>query len=392
MSPDRRPLIAHVVYRFAVGGLENGLANLINRLPAERYRHAIVALTDVSADFAARLERQDVLFHALHKPPGHAFHLYPALYRLFRQWRPAVVHTRNLAALEAMPAAWAAGVRGRVHGEHGRDVDDLDGSSVKQQWIRRLYRPFVGRYIALSQDLERYLVDTVGVPRRLTLQLYNGVDTVRFKPAPQGRARIDGAPEFDADCVVVGTVGRMQQVKHQTLLAEAFVRAVGLLGAEGGRLRLAMAGDGPLHAECSAILARAGLAQQAWLAGERNDIPEFLRSLDLFVLPSLAEGISNTILEAMACGLPVLATRVGGNAELIEEGVTGELVASNDVEALASRLAAAAHAPDRLKTMGAAGRKRVESRFSLEGMVENYARLYDELAGVPHAAARLEHA
>ena len=140
---DRPRRIVHVVYRFAVGGLENGLVNLVNRLPADAWRHAIVSLTDIDAGFAARIVRDDVELVALHKRPGHAWPLYPRLWRLLRQRRPAIVHTRNLAALETMPVAWAAGVPARIHGEHGRDAGDPDVRDPTRRRIRRAFRPFV---------------------------------------------------------------------------------------------------------------------------------------------------------------------------------------------------------------------------------------------------------
>src|SRR6266498_2160725 len=111
------PLITHVVYRFGVGGLENGIVNLINRMSPQRWRHAIVAITDIAPDFTKRIERSDVRYIALGKRPGHLVREYPRLYRLFREMRPAIVHTRNLAALEAVIPAWAAGVPVRIHGE-----------------------------------------------------------------------------------------------------------------------------------------------------------------------------------------------------------------------------------------------------------------------------------
>ena len=162
---DTRPLILHVVYRFSVGGLENGVVNLVNHMPAARWRHAVVSLTEVDPVFAARVQRKDVEFRALHKPPGQGIWQYPQLYRLFRELRPAIVHTRNLAALESQVPAWAAGVPVRLHGEHGREVEDPDGSSKRHQWMRRIYRPFVHRYIALSRDLAAYLQD-VSASRR----------------------------------------------------------------------------------------------------------------------------------------------------------------------------------------------------------------------------------
>src|SRR6478735_2635980 len=146
-SGDRRPLIAHVVYRFDVGGLENGVVNLINQLPRESYRHAVVALTEVT-DFSERIRRDDVEFVALNKRPGPGVRLFPRLFRLFRDLQPDVVHTRNLAALEASVPAWLAGVPVRIHGEHRRDIGDLDGSNRTYRRVRRVYRPFVTHYVA----------------------------------------------------------------------------------------------------------------------------------------------------------------------------------------------------------------------------------------------------
>ena len=156
-------LIAHIVYSFRVGGLENGMVNLINLLPHDRYRHVIIALTDFDPAFVQRILRTDVEVIALNKSPGHGFKLYPRVWALLRKLRPQIVHTRNLAALEMSIPAWAAGVGVRVHGEHGRDVDDPDGSNIRYQRMRRLYRPFVTQYIALSRDLLSYLTDTITV-------------------------------------------------------------------------------------------------------------------------------------------------------------------------------------------------------------------------------------
>src|SRR3954471_24627267 len=180
ITADRRPLILHVVFRFAVGGLENGLVNLINGMPGDRYRHAIVALTDCDPGFSVRIKRGDVELISLHKVPGQGIKQFPALYRTFKSLCPSIVHTRNLAALEATAPAWAAGVPVRIHGEHGRDIGDLNGDSRLYQWVRRAYKPFVTRYIALSRDLERYLINKVGVTQTQVSQIYNGVDTDIF--------------------------------------------------------------------------------------------------------------------------------------------------------------------------------------------------------------------
>ena len=378
-----RPLVLHVVYRFDTGGLENGVVNLINHMPAGAYRHAVVALTVVVPAFSSRILRQDVEFVSLHKPPGHATQLYPRLAKLMRQLKPDIVHTRNLAALECQVPAWWAGVPGRVHGEHGRDVEDLDGSSRRHQWMRRAYSPFVHRYVALSRDLGGYLTQRVGIEPARIAQICNGVDTALFAALPGGRQRIPGCPFGDAPHWLVGTVGRMQTVKDQTLLARAFADALARQPALRERLRLVMVGSGPLRDECLAILSEGGVADLAWLPGERADVPDVMRGLDCFVLPSKAEGISNTILEAMACGLPVVATDVGGNAELVDAGRTGCLVRAGDVDQLAAALISVAGDPEAARKWGQAGRERVERHFSLQSMVASYQRVYDEVLNRP---------
>lgn len=372
------PLIVHVIYHLAVGGLENGLVNVINRMPADRYRHVIISLIDYT-DFRNRIKNPDVEVYALHKRPGKDLRLYGKLWRLFRILKPDIVHTRNLATLEAQLPALLAGVPHRVHGEHGRDIEDLDGTSRKYQLLRRLFRPLIHRYIALSLDLKRYLREQIGVPERKISSICNGVDTEKFTPAgAQARAVLPG--DFSgADKVVIGTVGRMEEVKDQITLVRAFVRLV--KGHPQGRekLRLIMVGDGALREPARSILDAAELAQVAWLPGEREDVPELLRAMDVFVLPSLAEGISNTILEAMASGLPVVATDVGGNYELVERDTTGFLVPRADPVALADAIRVYVDDAGLRRRHGANARRRSEDEFSIDTMVQRYQDIYDEL-------------
>jgi len=373
------PLVVHLVYRFDTGGLENGIVNLINHMQPQAFRHAVVALTEVAPAFAQRIHCSGVQFASLRKPPGQAFQIYRPLLDLLRAWRPAVLHTRNLAALECQPAGAWAGVPVRIHGEHGRDSDDPHGLRRRQQWIRRLYAPFVHQHIALSRELADYLTQRVRLPAARVAQICNGVDTTRFAPMVGGRRPLEGCPFNDPNLLLVGTVGRMSTVKAQPLLARAFVQALQCAPELRSRLRLVLVGDGPLRAEAQGVLAAEGLTDLAWLPGERQDVPDVMRGLDSFVLPSLAEGISNTILEAMACGLPVLATRVGGNEDLVVEGQTGWLVPAGDVPALAQGLLDIAHDRARARAMGKAGRQRVEARFSLPAMVGSYQGLYQRL-------------
>ena len=388
------PLVAHIIHRLDIGGMENGLVNLINQMPPHAYRHAIICMTDYTA-FSERLQRTDVGLYALHKREGKDLGVHGRLWRLLRQLRPDIVHTRNLGTLETQFTAAAAGVRARVHGEHGWDVGDTDGLNRRNRRLRRLVRPLVGQYIGLSRHQMGYLAEQIGVPRARLNQIYNGVDTQRFHPpASRDDRRALLPPGFASphalshepshappQTLIIGAVMRMQAVKAPVELARAFIHLRALRPEAFARLRLLLVGDGPLREAVAARLAEAGVADQVWLPGARDDVPELMRAMDLFVVPSLAEGICNTILEAMASGLPVIATEVGGNPDLVQAGVTGSLVPAADPEALAGALAGYLSDPERRQREGQAARARAERDFSLAAMVQGYLRVYDKALG-----------
>ncbi len=374
----KSPLIVHVIHRLGVGGLENGLVNLINGMPDGRYRHAIVCLEDFT-DFRGRIKKNDVDVFALHKREGYDFQLYLRLYRLLRQLKPDIVHTRNLAALEAQLVAAAAGIKRRVHGEHGRDMSDLEGENLKYNMLRRAIYPFVDRFITVSKDLQTWLINRLKVsPARIT-QIYNGVDSKRFSATLS--QTIEYSPEgfFSENVFVIGSVGRMEAVKDYPTLIRAFIRLLGAIPDAEKYMRLIIVGDGSSRSKCLEMVYQSGLEKLIWMPGERSDIPDLMRKMDLFVLPSLGEGISNTILEAMSCGLPVVATRVGGNVELIDESQSGALVEPGDEAALEKAILKYYIQPELLEKHGKFARIKIETCFSMSEMIESYMSIYDRL-------------
>jgi sugar transferase (PEP-CTERM/EpsH1 system associated) len=382
VAREDAPLIAHVIYRLGVGGLENGLVNLINRLPESRYRHVIISLTDIS-EFKLRITRTDVECIALQKRAGNDVVMLWRLWQLFRRLRPSIVHSRNLAALEAQFPAWLAGVPCRIHGEHGRDVSDMDGTSLKYCRIRRLYKPLVHRYVPLSHELSDYLRQRVGVAERKIRHICNGVDVDVFRPADRaGRSRVMPAGFAEPDAVVFGTVGRLEAIKDQLTLVRAFGELCRIRPGDQCP-RLIIVGNGSMREQLVAVAENEGVLDRVWLAGSRDDVVRLMSAMDVFILPSLAEGISNTILEAMACGLPVVATRVGGNAELVVEGETGLIVPRADSTAMAQAMQRYLDDGALGTLHGAAGRARVVEHFSIAGMVNSYQDLYDECLPVP---------
>lgn len=372
------PTVVHIIYRLDVGGLETVLINVINHTPVSRYHHVIICLTEYS-EFRRRIQQEGVEIHALNKRPGKDLGVYVRLWRLLRRLKPDIVHTYNVATIDCQVAAAAAGVRRRVHAEHGRDVFDLHGENKRYILLRRLLQPLIDKIIPVSRDLENWLIARVGMPGRKVHRIYNGIDTDGFRPRSKEKEMLPIEGFSDASSFVIGTVGRLHAVKDHVTLVKAFLRLVEMVSGGRERLRLVIAGDGPLHQEILTLIESSGFADIVWLTGERNDVANLMRGFDVFVLTSLAEGIPLTVLEAMSCALPVVATRVGGLPELVEEGMTGRLVAVSDPTSLSEALRSYIDEPLLIERHGRAGRRRVEEQFSVQTMTEQYLAVYDEL-------------
>ena len=378
MTTDTRPLILHVIHHLVTGGMENGLVSLINRMPSTSYRHAIVCIEDYS-DFRNRLTRPDTEVMAMRRSQIGTWRLRYELFRIFRRLKPAIVHSRNKSGLDALLPARLAGVRHCVHGEHGWDVHDLDGRSRKEQVLRRLHAPLVERYVTVSRSLRDYLVERVGIrPERITT-ICNGVDTDKFRPAERKPVELLPASLQGEGLVVVGTVGRLQPVKDQQALLRAFAELVGEGGPGAASARLLLVGNGPLREALEKQAQALGIAHLTTFAGDRTDVAQLLQCMHVFVLPSLAEGISNTVLEAMATGLPVLATRVGGNVELVQDNGNGALFEAGDVAALKRLLAGYLADPGMRRRHGERSRQLAVESFSLKAMVDGYRGAYERL-------------
>lgn len=379
MTADNRIFIVHVIHHLVIGGMENGVVNLINNLPPDRFRHAVVCIEDYLPAFRQRINLADVEVHALHRSTISVYQLRWRLFRLFRRLRPDIVHSRNLSGLDALLPARLAGCK-TVHSEHGFDVGDLQGAAWKPALLRRLHAPLVQHFVCVSRDLRELMIARWGVAPGKVTQIYNGVDTRRFV-AVQPRNRAVLPPAFQLDNLfVVGAVGRLQAIKDQATLLRAFALLLQQQPQWRAWLRLALIGDGPLRETLHGLAAELGIAEFTWFAGARHDLPDLLQAFDLFVLPSLNEGISNTFLEAMASGIPVLATAVGGNVELQDEGVIGASFNPGDVARLANLIAVYAGNPELTRKHGAAARQHALDRFSLQAMLANYQQVYRTLA------------
>lgn len=386
--PSTVPLIAHVVFHFGVGGLETGVVNLINGMPRDTFRHAIVCVRGTT-EFSARVLRKDVPIVTIGQKPGLDPVSYWRAWRAFCALRPDLVHTRNLAALEMQLPAALARVPVRIHSEHGRDGKDIGGDYRPYNLLRRAFRPLVHRYVAMSRDLQRWLTERIAVSSERVEQIYNGVDTVQFRPAEGDRPAIGPRGFLDGATLVVGAVGRMVPIKDHATLVRGFAALSQICPNVAVGARLVVIGDGPERERCERLADELDVASRCWFAGERADVACLLRGLDVFCMTSLNEGINNTVLEAMATALPVVATAVGGNPELVIDSVTGQLIPTQSPHALARALARYAADSNLRRRHGIAGRLRAEREFSLERMIADYCALYQRaLAAAPSGKAR----
>ena len=362
----------HVVYWLRVAGLENGVVNLINFLRDE-FQHTVLCIADIGP-LAARLPAAVRVIDLSKELKKRDRFFVWRLSALLRKLEPDIVHSRNWAAIEAVVAAWLAGVPVRIHGEHGRTASDPQGRNPRRKAIRRLISPLVHRFVTVSDDLHRWMTAEVGVPARKVLRIHNGVDVERFSDGgfADGRRAL-GLPQDD---VVIGAVGRLESVKDHMTLLEAFARI-----GNRERCRLVIVGEGKLRPELEARADREDLRGRVHLLGERLSVPELLKGFNIYAISSIAEGISNTLLEAMATGLPIVATCAGGNSELVEHDVNGKMVAVGDAGGLADALSVYLDDPQLAAQHGIASRRRAVERFSLPSMAAQYRDLYLSLLG-----------
>jgi sugar transferase (PEP-CTERM/EpsH1 system associated) len=347
--------IVHVTFGLEVGGQEKLLVEFARHSDPGRFVQIFVSLADRGA-LGTDLEDCGARVIAMEQPSGLKPSLLYRLTRLFRRLRPDVVHTHDHRALfYGGPAAWAARVPLVINTRHGRNCH----FTSRQVAIGRHLARLVDRYVCVSDDAKAQCIAEGIIPSRL-LTILNGIDARRFTfsgPCP-------GGP--------IVAVARLSPEKDVTNL----VRAVALAAREEPGLRVEVAGNGPCLPDLKQLVAELGVAERVAFLGEVREVPSLLARASLFVLPSRSEGISLTLLEAMACGLPNVATRVGGTPEVVLEGKTGLLVPPGDPAALAQAILQIRRDPERGFRMGAASRERVEQHFEIRRMVADYQALY----------------
>jgi sugar transferase (PEP-CTERM/EpsH1 system associated) len=368
--------VLHVFTHLGMGGTELGILRVVAGLSGKQFQHRLCTLRGFDPDFVGRNNLSDKVFVAGRADGKSQFPLF-RLMAIMKCYEPHIVHSRNWGAIEAVPAARLAGVPVVIHSEHGYEVDMLRGLPVRRRLLRRALYPLADAVFTVTEELRQYHGRQAWVSADRIRVIYNGVDTERFSPCPETRVRMRKKLGLTADTFVIGTVGRMVPIKDQKTL----LRAAELLIRRGTDVYVLLLGAGPERPLLeNYVHASAELNGHVTLLGVSDSVPELLQSLDVFVLPSLCEGFSNTLLEAMACGLPTVATRVGGNPEIVGENHSAWLFSPGDVSGLAERLERFARSGKLGIELGAAARQRALAHFGRDHMMKQYRDLYFTLA------------
>jgi glycosyltransferase involved in cell wall biosynthesis len=339
----------------------------VNRLPAQEFETRVCCLVKAGA-FAERLKK-DTQLRALDKPHGFSWQAVFRLAALVREWRPDIIHTHNIGtliytalALPGMPKSVL------LHGEHAEfSAHDL---SFKRRLQRRLAYQAVDKLVPVSTSLAEHLVEH-GADRRKIVAIPNGVDSERFLPGD--RAALRTLYKIPEKAFVIGNVGRFGEFKRQDMLVDAFDQ---LAAQVPDAHLLLVGGGGPKEAKVRSMVAASPYQDRIHMAGFKPDPREYYQLMDVLVVASTREGLSNAALEAMATEVPVLCHTACGSADIIEHGRTGYAVQFDKAEDIMHQLVSLAAQREKLPLMGQTAREYIMKRHSIQSMIDSYAMLY----------------
>jgi glycosyltransferase involved in cell wall biosynthesis len=350
------------------GGAEKALVDLALRLDRSRYNVSVCA-TRSAGNYQPMLEAAGVQTFVLDRRSRWETHKLIGLARLMRRQRVHILHTHLFGS-----NTWGrilgklAGVPVIIAHEH------WSSKSQREVWVDKLLYRLSDRILVPSEASKRMVMEVEGIPHRHLHVIYNGIDKAQFAPRSD-RAETRSELDIPADAQVIGTVGRLSAEKGGV---DLLIHAAARLRNNHPQVRLVIVGDGPLREGLEEEAVRLG--EDVIFTGTRTDVARLLNAMDIFVLPSLHEAFPIAILEAMAVRLPVVATRVGGVPEVIQDGATGLLVSPNDEQALHKALHRLLTKPQLAESLAQAGQQHVYEHFTIDKMVQNVERLYEQLA------------
>ena len=376
LTPPNTLHVAHAVLSLDVGGLERIVLDLVREGYHLGQRVSILCL-ERPGRLASEAEALGVRVVCVHKRPGLRLGTFKQLRDVLDDLRPDVLHTHQVAALfYAGSAARSVGVP-VVHTEHGNHFARAGWLRTQRMaWLWWWSARHARKFFCVSKDIANELGNRRVVPRHKLEVVCNGIDTEPFgqKSDTEG---LRASLQIPGDALVIGTVGRLNEIKRQDLLLRAFAR----VRTQFPSAHLLIVGDGPVRDELQRLAESLALGDWVHFAGYQSQPERYLQAMDVFSLTSRMEGLPLSILEAWATGLPVVASAVGGVPDLIEHGRNGLLFPSGDESALVGLLGELLRDPLRRRSLGDAGKEEVSARYDLARMAGEYDRHYRELLG-----------
>jgi len=370
---DKKTHLAYVVHTLNPGGTERLVVEMSKAFVAD-FLVTVICL-DEPGVWATKLRRMGIPVYSLWRQPGLDVSV---AYRLAKHCRDNDVHIIHAHQCTpwfyaALSRLWNTAPRVMLE-EHGRFYPETE--NLLRRWVNKvLIARLTHRFVAVSRDTRDRLERYEGIGADNVQVVYNGIEEFATISTTR-RLEIRRSLGFDESHFIVGTVGRFDPIKNLPLL----VRSCAAVMKEAKNLRAVLVGDGPDYPAIERLVNSLRITEKFNLTGFREDARSLVQGMDLFVLPSFSEGTSMALLEAMAAGVPVVVTDVGGNPEIVHAGKTGFIVRSDDEGELTSVLRDAIRDTDRTQAFAKAGQQFVRKNFSFSGMLENYRRIYLQLA------------
>ena len=360
--------VLFLITELSMGGAQRALLHLLSGINRERFTPAVACLYNGDGAVAQAIRVLDIPVFDARMHTKTDLRALSRLYRHIHSRRPTILHT----------SLFHANLSGRITGRL-TGVPIIISSertmAMESEWRYRLNRWTIGmvdRVVAVSKKVGEFCINNIRLPAQKVVVIHNGVEIPLLPPDTREQARLElGLPQ---DALVCGAVSRLDPVKGIDVLILAFAQVLASHAAY-----LVIVGEGPERQHLESVAQESGVSDRVIWAGYRADVPQQLPAFDVFVQPSLHEGLPNTVLEAMAAGLPVVATAVGGTPELVVNGKTGLLVPPGDPAALVGAITALLENPEARGSMGQAGRRRVKQRFTVEEMVQKIEQLYEDM-------------
>lgn len=368
--------VMHIVGSFGPGGAEMGIVRLIKGMKDLPVKHSVCSL---SSDLTMKSHLPDTICcHSL-EIEGPSFSAFKKLASLFRKTGVDIVHVNNIAPwFDAALASKLAGCR-CIQTFHGVEDITMKFSTIKKIQFFLSWKLSHG-LTAVSSMAAELFAQLTGIDASHITIIDNGIDTKFFSPpsGPEEKKKLRQSLGLPEKPVLIGCVAALRPVKNHAGLIAAFKSVLKQVKTPAV---LVLVGDGPLKSELQDMCVQYGILEHVIFAGRRDNVEQYLKSFDVFALNSKTEGLSYAVLEAMACGLPVVASRVGGNDLVIDNGKHGFLYQEGDKGKLSQILIHMAESSDDRIRMGDMARHRILNHYSMESMVSRYFTLYSELCG-----------